>query len=184
MGLDQWLSKKTYVKNWSYMSEEEQTSVTVMKGGELHPDIQPARVSHIVEEIAYWRKANQIHKFMVERVQDGNDDCREYYVPIKVLRELVDVCKQVLSTVETVEGDVNHGTLFLSDGTSEKLTEKGQVVAQVEIAKNLLPTAPGFFFGKTDYDEDYLFDLQYTVDTLEPVLAQGEDFTFYYSSSW
>ena len=27
------------------------------------------------EEVAYWRKANMIHKWFVERVQDGEDDC-------------------------------------------------------------------------------------------------------------
>jgi len=27
------------------------------------------------EEVAYWRKANMVHKWFVEHVQDGEDDC-------------------------------------------------------------------------------------------------------------
>ena len=30
---------------------------------------------HTYEEVAYWRKANQIHHWFVENVQDGEDDC-------------------------------------------------------------------------------------------------------------
>lgn len=30
---------------------------------------------HPYEEVAYWRKANQIHRWFVQNVQDGADDC-------------------------------------------------------------------------------------------------------------
>lgn len=44
----------------------------------------------------YWRKANAIHGWFVDNVQDGQDDCRPYYVHHSQLRDLLDVINQVL----------------------------------------------------------------------------------------
>ena len=44
-------------------------------------------------EIIYWRKANAIHKWFVENVQEGVDDCGEYEVTVEQLTELRDLCK-------------------------------------------------------------------------------------------
>ena len=51
----------------------------------------------IKEEIGYWRKANAIHKWFVDNVQDGEDDC-DYHreVTKEDLEELRDVCHEVL----------------------------------------------------------------------------------------
>ena len=51
-------------------------------------------------QVAYWRKANQIHKWFVDHVQDGNDDCEEYRVTRDQLQLLVDNCKLVLMNKE------------------------------------------------------------------------------------
>ena len=45
---------------------------------------------------AYWRKANQIHKWFVDNVQKGEDDCGEYYVSHEKLKELLTTCRQAL----------------------------------------------------------------------------------------
>lgn len=47
---------------------------------------------------AYWRKANQIHKWFVDNVQNGSDDCGEYYVSQDKLIELLALCKHALAT--------------------------------------------------------------------------------------
>ena len=44
----------------------------------------------------YWRKANAIHKWFVDRVQDGEDNCSEYEVTLKQLEELLAVIDEVL----------------------------------------------------------------------------------------
>ena len=42
---------------------------------------------------AYWRKANQIHAWFVDNVQQGEDNCGEYYVSHEKLKELYnEVC--------------------------------------------------------------------------------------------
>jgi len=95
MGLDMYLSKKTYVKQWDHQSVEEKFEVTVTKGGNEYESIKSSRVKYIEEEVAYWRKANQIHNWFVQNVQDGVDDCKEYYVGIDDVMNLLDACKQV-----------------------------------------------------------------------------------------
>lgn len=182
MGLDMYLSKHTYVKNWAHMKDDEKHKVVVKKGGKLRKDIKPERVSYIVEEVAYWRKANAIHKWFVDHVQDGVDNCQTSYVSTEQLSELVDLCRKVLSTVETVPGDVTNGVQWTPDGGAVKLTEPGQVIAQPGIASEILPTTAGFFFGSTDYDQYYLDDLRDTIRQIEPLLK--EEGEFYYHASW
>ena len=94
MGLDMYLEKRTYVKQWDFQKPEEQYNVEVTKGGEPLK-IDPKRVTYVVEEVGYWRKANQIHQWFVENVQGGEDNCAEYYVGSDKLEELLDLCKKV-----------------------------------------------------------------------------------------
>jgi len=95
MGLDMYLTKKTYVKNWNHMSDDEKHNVSVE--GKSAKEIKPERITHIEEEVGYWRKANQIHNWFVENVQNGTDDCKSYYVYTEKLEELSDNCKAVLA---------------------------------------------------------------------------------------
>lgn len=53
-------------------------------------------------------------------------------------------------------------------------------------AKEHLPTAEGFFFGSTGYNDDYKADLEETVRQIEPLLTdpRWECFEFSYRASW
>lgn len=44
----------------------------------------------------YWRKANAIHNWFVNNIQEGEDDCRYYELEEKQLIELRNICKKVL----------------------------------------------------------------------------------------
>jgi len=94
MGLDQYLSKKTYLGANHEHNEVEGTIYIRKKGKEL--DIPLNKITYIESDACYWRKANQIHKWFVDKVQDGEDDCKEYEVDIKDLKELLELCKQVM----------------------------------------------------------------------------------------
>ena len=59
-----------------------------------------------------------------------------------------------------------------------------QVIADPTKAEELLPTAEGFFFGSTEYDEWYIRDLQCTVDMISKALKLPIDWDFEYHSSW
>lgn len=63
----------------------------------------PTGIGHITENVMYWRKANQIHKWFVDNVQGGADDCGEYYVTTEQLRELLDACNAVIENPELGE---------------------------------------------------------------------------------
>jgi hypothetical protein len=95
MGLDMYLEKRTDVRLWNFQKPEEQFEVVVKKGGVTYPNINSEKVTTIVEELGYWRKANQIHRWFVENVQDGVDNCGEYFVSKTDLQSLLDVCLAV-----------------------------------------------------------------------------------------
>ncbi len=95
------LSKKTYVQNWSYMAPKERHSVTVKCGGVDVPHIKPERISYIEEQIHSWRKANQIHWWFVENVQGGEDNRQEYFVSWENLKELLNECRRALENKES-----------------------------------------------------------------------------------
>ena len=150
MGLDMYLSKKTYVKYWEHNGDKNY-DVKVTKAGEP-TKIDPKKVSYIVEEVGYWRKANQIHQWFVDNVQGGVDDCRDAYVERDKLEELLNLCKIV-----SIDKDK---------------------------AEQLLPTASGFFFGGTGYDEWYYEQINETIEILEEALSDEEADHFEYHSSW
>lgn len=101
----------------------------------------------------YWRKANQIHRWFVENVQYGEDDCHEYEVTREQLHELKKVCEEVKNNPEKAE--------------------------------ELLPTQSGFFFGSTEYDEMYFYDINDTINQLNALFNIDEKYDYFvYHSSW
>jgi hypothetical protein len=187
MGLDMYLSKKHYVKNWDHMEPDRRYAVSVRKGGKRVSTIKPERISYIVEEIAYWRKANQIHRWFVENVQEGNDDCKAYRVSKEQLKELLDSVTTVLQGSKLVAAKITNGYTVKSTGTQiieEPILQDGKTIVDPSVASALLPTQKGFFFGHTDYDQFYIEDLEHTRDALTAALAEAGNSNFYYQSSW
>ncbi len=70
----------------------------------------------------------------------------------------------------------------------EKLQELLDLCRIVSIDKDkagdLLPTASGFFFGNTEYDEWYYQDIESTIKILEEALSDETADEFEYHSSW
>lgn len=52
-------------------------------------------VNYIVLNGIYWRKANHIHRWFVDNIQDGVDDCKEYFVPKEKLYQLLNTCEEI-----------------------------------------------------------------------------------------
>ena len=139
------------------------------------------------EEVGYWRKANAIHKWFVENVQDGEDDCGTYVVSKEKLEELLGKCKYILDNVQTVKGKVKNGSTY-KNGEWINNYEDGEVLDEQSelLCASVLPTTSGFFFGGTDYDQYYLEDIKNTVEIIKDVLKSTdfENETICYSSSW
>lgn len=89
------LYRKSYVKNWDHQKPNEKHSITIKKGKMLRGDINPDRVCYIVEEVAYWRKFNALHGFIVDKYADGNDDCKEIYLDGYAIQEILDTLKNI-----------------------------------------------------------------------------------------
>ena len=142
--------------------------------------------SGIMEQVGYWRKANHIHNWFVENIQNGEDDC-EYHreVTKEYLEMLLSICKTVLASCEMVDGTINNGIDYC-DGLETTITVEGKCVKDASVAKRMLPTTHGFFFGSYDYDEYYVRDIEETIAIIENVLATTDFETqmIYYVSSW
>jgi hypothetical protein len=184
MGLDHGLLKRHYVKNWDHSDPKEKYQVTVRKGGKPVRSINAEKVEYIDEEVITWRKANQIHNWFVENVQDGEDNCQEHYVSGDQIRLLVADCEAVLRDSELIPGKVLTGISY-AKGKAEKLYEDGKVIKDPAAAERLLPTKEGFFFGSTLYDQWYLDEVQRTAEVLREDLERTGDYIDYrYWSSW
>jgi hypothetical protein len=145
--------------------------------------------------VAYWRKANAIHKWFVEECQGGVDEC-QMSDPIsrEKLTELRDLAQAVLGASKGEDGLVTNGwttvdadpEVDLGHGPGMRpILVEGQMIIDNSVAKTRLPTQAGFFFGGTDYDEYYLGNLKDTVEQIDRVLRETpEDATFHYRSSW
>lgn len=135
--------------------------------------------------VGYWRKANQIHNWFVENVQDGIDDCGTYEVTEKQLVNLLNTCKEVKANSKLIDGKVKNGERFGENGW-EPIMEDGQYIEDPTVAQELLPTTSGFFFGSTGYDQWYMDGIDYTIETLTKVLEETDFETemVCYSASW
>ena len=51
-------------------------------------------------EFMYWRKANHIHRWFVEKIQNRINDCKEYHISIEQLEELKEACFEALQSPE------------------------------------------------------------------------------------
>lgn len=86
---------------------------------------------------------------------------------VKNVQDGVDNCGEYEVTREQLEDLINDCKLVLADHS---------------LAKELLPTQEGCFFGSTEYNDSYHEDLNKTIRELEPAIKEGGD--FYYESSW
>ena len=182
MGLDMYLYKKTYVKQWSHQKPEDQFEVKVKRGGVTYPNIKPERVSYIQEQIMYWRKANQIHGWFTSNTQELTEEVL-YRVTLDDLKNLLDTCKQVLdvlskSKMKTVQ--VRSGW----SGGQETYSDV-ETYDCVDEVMELLPPTQGFFYGSDEIDEWYKQSIEETVEFLEkeiPLSTDDDEFEYY--ASW
>lgn len=139
----------------------------------------------IYEMIGYWRKANHIHKWFVDNVQGGNDDCSDYEVSKGKLEALLCLCKVVKDNSKLVDGKVQNGYKF-ENYKEVPIMEDGQYIEDSTIAEKLLPRKNGCFFGGTGYDQWYMAAIEKTIEILETVLKETdfENEMIIYSASW
>lgn len=153
MGLDMYLEKRTYIKNWNFTEEKDKHEVTVKRGGEIRTDIKPERVTNIVEEVMYWRKANAIHKWFVDNVQDGNDNCGSYFVEHSQLEKLAELCEKVVITRNPEHLPTQEGFFFGSTDTDEyyfdQLKETADQIREILAEDDLSDYVSSFYYSSS-----------------------------------
>ena len=150
MGLDMYLYAERYISEYS--DKELQSEVeSIVK--------MPGKVNYVTSQVLYWRKANAIHNWFVKNVQDGEDDCRKYYVPLEKLIELRDTLKEILENKDKVEELLPHmqGFFFGSYNYDEYYFEE-ITRTEMELTKLI-----------DDLLKNHLYESYYS---------------FYYQSSW
>jgi len=185
MGLDMTLTRKTFVKEYV----DNNWDVRVFYKGK---NAKFSDIFTVEELVCDWRKANQIHNWFVQNIQDGNDDCGCYEIGIEMLIELHDICKEVLDKVQLKKGIVVNGYEAKPGEDFTPNYQEGEMIMNPDEIEAILPTTSGCFFGSTDYDQFYLEDVQYTYDRLTKVIEEDEhrralgikSFWYTYMSSW
>ena len=158
MGLDMYLNRHHYYGG-CYKDDNHENDYykhTLEIGGPFAKKngITKNNVNEVIVKQAYWRKANAIHGWFVRNVQDGNDDCKDYYVTKEKLDDLRDLCIEVLE--------------YLDDENYDKAIE-------------LLPPSEGFFFGQYDVKHPwYREEIKETIEMLNDIPEE----TYCDSSSW
>ena len=102
MGLDMYLEGEKYL--WRGDAGE--------KLSEQLPEFNGFRIKKVRAEVAYWRKANQIHSWFVQNVQNGTDDCGDYEVSREQLTTLLNLCKKALNTKDHTLLEPTDGFFF------------------------------------------------------------------------
>ena len=149
MGLDMYLNAKRCLSEYNEIDAPVKTAVNEAVGG-----VFKGKIHEIKAEVAYWRKANAIHAWFVENVQDGEDNCGEYWVSKDKLKELLDTVKKVLDNNSLAQ---------------ELLPPKsGFFFGETEIDE--------WYIQQLEYTNDTISEL------LE--IDDKEGWDFYYQSSW
>lgn len=109
--------------------------------------------------IAYFRKFNALHNYFVENCDhpDGQDNCVDMLITPEIIDDLI----------------LRLTKIILADGKQK-------------VAEQELPTADGFFWGDTSYDEYYLKDCKKALELMLKMKALAEEseeeeqYEFYY----
>lgn len=161
MGLDMYLSARKYVRR--------KDLDTMRDTHEFISLVTSTNTAYLVESegfsgatveipVGYWRKANWIHNWFVNNVQQGNDDCKDYHVPHEKMVELQEVILKVLANPDMARAKLAGVDGFFF-GDSNIYNEDGTL---------------------NDY---YKETLQYTLERLNQ-LVNEKDIDFWYTSSW
>lgn len=162
------------------------------------------------KNLAYWRKANWLHGFIVKSFAGGIDQCQEIVLTKENVKLVFDKVCEAAAILEGasivpqkhVKTDTGTGVIcdLVDDGEPVPIGKDGAGLATIvwqwnrpwaidsaardRLAK-LLPPFDGLFFGSQDFDEYYANDVFETRRVLKTVLDEwDDDSTYVYRASW
>lgn len=187
MGLDMYINRKVcgYRKSDGTLSQ----SMDECKFDEFGC----SNAEYIETQVAYWRKANAIHRWLVNAVQDGEDDCGEYDIDIDTIKELRGLCHGILAKMKGMVLRVpkksveDFKKVYEGKGIKQRITIDPDNLSELSSATNYhtvsdpsickveLPTTDGLFFGSTSYNGTYFWNIVKTIKMLDRIIAQDEE---------
>lgn len=146
-----YLTKRIYV-GAEYEHRNVKSSIKITVDGKPLK-IDKKKITYIEQAAGYWRKANHIHAWFVQNVQNGEDDCGRYYVSEEQLRELLAECKNIKESPETARETLPTKSGFFFGGTDYDEYYFKDIDRTIEIIEDLLAEKEG----------EYLpFEVEYT----------------------
>jgi len=143
MGLDMYLYAKKSMAGYSFLPEQEQEQyrdIVNMVGADFADRGTPMAQVEICA--MYWRKANAIHGWFVRNCQNGEDDCREYWVSRESLIMLRDLCVEVVQNHDKAEELLPTESGFFFGGTEYDEYYFDEVAGTASKITKLLNSAP------------------------------------------
>jgi hypothetical protein len=101
MGLDMYLSVDLYLSHWPHNEGELEYRKATAVIEALNPTVQMYDGGcgvTVKYPVLVWRKANQVHQWFVDNVQDGVDNCQSSEVSLGDLVKLRGQCRLALIT--------------------------------------------------------------------------------------
>lgn len=150
MGLDMYLEAEHFI--WDF-GEENETKAKMLRDAITNTMGEtPGHVQKIVTEAAYWRKANAIHKWFVDNVQDGVDECQRSYVDRDQLKILRDLCQKIIDDPDDAKTNLPTESGFFFGGTDYDEWYIDDLKNTVSMLDNVLNEEK---FSPTDWDFYY-----------------------------
>lgn len=166
-----------------------------------------------VRRVAYWRKVNWLHGFIVRTFAGGVDECQEIELKrrdieliLSRVREVADVLAGKRLIPQKKVGVKDYRNIYEDDPDKEPFTiqaANGRLTDPEALEDNLregyfkveasakeqldglLPPRHGLFFGSYEYDNFYVWDVFDTVVKLDKALDEWDDgFRYIYRASW
>lgn len=139
-------------------------------------------------EYKYWRKANHIHAWFVNNVQDGIDECQESVLTV----EHINLLKETVDKIIDASEERYEAAYKIKDYSLREAIHYDEELPEVfysemtEVFNQYMPTQSGFFFGGTSYSAHYLASIYDLRSMAEDMLEEMEDETiaFAYQASW
>lgn len=152
MGLDMYLNAKRYVSKY-FNKDDGEIAENI---AEMFPELaafagEEAVVKEVIIRAGYWRKANQIHKWFVDNVQNYVDDCDTYDVSREQLEELKKLCMQVIDFRHLAADKLppQSGFFFGSDKVDDYYFEDLQQTVDIIDKCLALPTSWEFQYSSS-----------------------------------
>lgn len=156
MGLDMYIYKTGRANGFDYQNYYDNNEQDKELNNNLPPELKGyihrpyesfPEFQSILHKVAYWRKVNFLHKWFVDNVQNGIDECQLAEITKEKLIEICDILIKARETKNTSLLPTQGGFFFGSTHYDEYYWgDVGNAITQIEI-----------ILATTNFDNEIIF---------------------------